>query len=135
MMSWLRKSKFARSEDGATAVEFALIAMPLITLTFGIVEFGRLMLANQEVSYAADLAYRHVILKAAALDATEISDLSAQLQSNLTVAGSVLVTTVDTGTTIKIDADYDFVLLLPILDVSTVNLHETLYATVALPTQ
>lgn len=33
---------FRQDERGATAVEFALIALPLIMLLFGIIEYGRL---------------------------------------------------------------------------------------------
>ena len=38
-----------KHEGGATAVEFALIAVPLIALMFGTIEFGRLIWAYQGV--------------------------------------------------------------------------------------
>jgi Flp pilus assembly protein TadG len=136
MNIWLKFKKFSLSEGGTTAVEFALIILPLFALTFGIIDFGRFLLAKQEVSYAANTTYRAVVIKAAALDDTEITTLSAQLAEDLIIANSLLISTEEIGSGIKIDADYNFkFFLLGIYGLSTMNIHETLFVTVVSPNQ
>ncbi|MFC9558686.1 TadE/TadG family type IV pilus assembly protein [Agromyces sp. NPDC056965] len=49
MMRWIRQSR-ARDDRGAAAVEFAFVAIPLITLLLGIIDFGWIF--NQQVSLA-----------------------------------------------------------------------------------
>ncbi len=39
-------ARFARAEDGATAVEFALVAMPFLLLVFAIIELGLVFLIS-----------------------------------------------------------------------------------------
>ena len=51
-----------RSERGAAALEFALILPILITLIFGIIEFGRAFNASITVTQAAREAVRQVAL-------------------------------------------------------------------------
>ena len=46
---WLVR-RFWRCESGASALEFALIALPLVMLTFGIIEFARLLFVNGGVN-------------------------------------------------------------------------------------
>ena len=48
---WRRKAGNARR--GATAVEFAFAAPLLFMLVFGLIEFGRMMMAKQSVTNAA----------------------------------------------------------------------------------
>lgn len=44
--------RFARAEGGATAVEFALVAIPFLTLIFAIVELGLVLLASLSLENA-----------------------------------------------------------------------------------
>jgi Flp pilus assembly protein TadG len=53
----LRRSR-SRNDSGATAVEFALILLPLALLVFGIVQYGFYFLASQSASNAARDAVR-----------------------------------------------------------------------------
>lgn len=46
-------SRFSTCTRGATAVEFALIGVPLLLLIFGIVEFGRLMWTREALHHSA----------------------------------------------------------------------------------
>ncbi len=45
--------RFGRARGGATAVEFAIVVMPFILLTFGVLEFGRLVWTRQALEEAA----------------------------------------------------------------------------------
>ncbi|HTJ56396.1 MAG TPA: TadE/TadG family type IV pilus assembly protein [Devosiaceae bacterium] len=45
--------QFAIHQGGASAVEFALVSIPLILLLFGIIEYGRLLWTKQEITSVA----------------------------------------------------------------------------------
>lgn len=51
---------FARARRGATAVEFALISIPLLLLMFGILELGLILLVTATLDTATDFAARNV---------------------------------------------------------------------------
>lgn len=57
-----RVRQFLSDQSGASAVEFALVALPLILLTVGIVEVGRAIFTQQSLSYAIDHAVRGLYL-------------------------------------------------------------------------
>lgn len=59
MRQWIGQLK--RCENGAAAVEFALVGLVSITLTLGIIEFGRSIYMRTEMSYAMDLAQRKIL--------------------------------------------------------------------------
>ncbi|KRB40513.1 MAG: TadE/TadG family type IV pilus assembly protein [Pseudomonadota bacterium] len=52
--------QFARASRGATAVEFALISIPLMLLMFGILELGLILLVTATLDTATDFAARNV---------------------------------------------------------------------------
>lgn len=56
----LRLRRFARAERGATAVEFALVSVPLLMLIFGILELGMLMLVTTTLDGATQGASREI---------------------------------------------------------------------------
>ena len=51
-----------KSESGAIAIEFALIAPILFSMTFGIIEFGRAAFTQGVLLYAAEEATRYAIV-------------------------------------------------------------------------
>lgn len=52
--------RFARSRRGATAVEFALISLPLMTLMFGVLELAMILLVSATLDTATDFAARNI---------------------------------------------------------------------------
>ncbi|WP_027998858.1 TadE/TadG family type IV pilus assembly protein [Sinorhizobium arboris] len=60
-----------RSEAGATAVEFALVCLPLLLLILGVIEFGRVFYVRNDLSHAADIAARKVLIGQVARDASD----------------------------------------------------------------
>ena len=44
---------FRRANNGTTAVEFAMVALPLLLLIFGVIEFGRALWARQGLQETA----------------------------------------------------------------------------------
>lgn len=70
ILGWLRKTRDA--EDGATALEFAIVASVFIIVAMGIIEFGRSLQVRNEMAYAMDWGARTVLMDASA-NATDIS--------------------------------------------------------------
>ena len=50
-----------KCQNGAVAVEFALVGLVSITLMLGIIEFGRSLFMRSEMSYAMDMAERRIL--------------------------------------------------------------------------
>ena len=53
-------ARFARADRGATAVEFALIAVPFFTLMFGLMELTMVLLASTTLESATESAARRI---------------------------------------------------------------------------
>ncbi|MFN3658751.1 MAG: TadE/TadG family type IV pilus assembly protein [Pseudolabrys sp.] len=53
--------RFARAQDGATAVEFSLVAVPFIALTFAILETALVFFAGQTLEAAVTEASRQIM--------------------------------------------------------------------------
>lgn len=51
-----------RSDRGAAAVEMALLAMPLVLLLMGILDFGRLLYTQNTITHAAQEGARYASL-------------------------------------------------------------------------
>lgn len=77
---------FRRCEDGAAAVEFAVVGFLLILVSLGIIEFGRGLLVRNEISYLADIGVRRILLDAAVTDGT----LKSKMQAEFSGDGSLL---------------------------------------------
>lgn len=60
---------FWRNEDGAAAVEFAIVSVLFVVMAIGIVDFGRSSHQRFRLAHAADIAARAVMLDPAATDA------------------------------------------------------------------
>lgn len=58
LLSGLRH--FRRARDGATAVEFGLIAVPMLMLIFGTIELGMVLLVSSTLDTATDYAAREI---------------------------------------------------------------------------
>ena len=79
-----RFTHLKRSECGAAAVEFALVGMVAIVLFLGIIEFGRGLYMRNEMSYAADLAARQILVNAAVAN----TDVETVLRDAITFGSS-----------------------------------------------
>lgn len=52
--------RFARARDGATAIEFGIIAIPMLILVFGTLELGMVLLVASTLDTATEFASRDV---------------------------------------------------------------------------
>lgn len=53
-------ARFGRARQGATAIEFAIIALPFMILLFGIIELGMVFLVSVTLQNATDNAARQI---------------------------------------------------------------------------
>ena len=53
-------ARFARARQGATAVEFAIVALPFMILLFGIIELGTVFLVSATLDNATERAARMI---------------------------------------------------------------------------
>ncbi len=60
-VSFRRVRRFARAEDGATAVEFALVATPFVALLIAILETALVFFAQQVLQTAATQSARLIM--------------------------------------------------------------------------
>src|SRR4051794_28608136 len=74
-----RFRRFARKQDGAAAVEFALVALPFFALTFAILETALVFFANQTLQAAAGDAGRLIMTGQAQSASYTASDLKTQV--------------------------------------------------------
>lgn len=65
--NWIKKVRlnitaFFKKEDGATAIEFALVSVVFLAFVFGIMETGRIMWTYNGVEYAIENAARFALV-------------------------------------------------------------------------
>jgi TadE-like protein len=72
-----------RSESASTAVEFGIIAMAMVMLILGIIEFGRGFYLYNKVSYAVDHAARKGLMNFGTEDQKLIDEILAQFPTKL----------------------------------------------------
>lgn len=131
--------RFFRDTSGATAVETALISLPLITLTFGIIEIGRALYMQQALSFGADRAARILYINPTA---TESAMEQAVVDSvffvdplRLDVSLDLAPTTVNSEdfSTRRLTVTYDFVSLVPSILTGTIKLSSDRHVVIRKP--
>jgi Flp pilus assembly protein TadG len=121
-----RWRRFLTDTSGAAALEFALIALPLMLFTFGITEFGRAVFMRHSLLDATDFAARRLYINPDAPVSTIRADILDRTflidPSRLTVVRGQ--TSPQGGTTgfrtVTLTVNYEFVSLVPKLITSAV---------------
>ena len=88
-----RKTKQHGWEEGATAVEAALVSSVLIVLIFGIIEFAMALWAWNTMGLAVQDAGRYVMINSATPPATLETNAKSQMQTSLATAPGTVSTT------------------------------------------
>jgi Flp pilus assembly protein TadG len=78
-----RFGAFARNRDGAAAVEFALVSIPLFWMIFGILEFGAMSVAQTSLDSALAEVGRDIRTGAAQTGGMTRTDLETAVCDNL----------------------------------------------------
>lgn len=87
--------KYTRDENGATAVEFAMISVLFLTFIFGIIETARLVWTWNTLQYAMGQTVRYALTNADAPGA-ELTDYAADTMTAMQVNPANLSVTVTT---------------------------------------
>jgi len=116
-----RLAAFCRGRDGASLVEFSLVAPFVVLLTLGIVDFGRIMWTSTTIEHVAREAARYAALHGAgakvaatvASTQTYAADRASgldptDLQVGVTYAGGSNAS----GSSVTVAVTYDFNLML-----------------------
>ncbi|MBN66657.1 MAG: hypothetical protein CMM94_03715 [Rickettsiales bacterium] len=85
------KKQIIKNEEGATAIEFAIVAPVLFLLIFGIIEFGLITFSTVAIEAAASDVTRHA--RTGALSTAEIRQAVKQHSLGLINADRIVVTT------------------------------------------
>jgi Flp pilus assembly protein TadG len=131
----LRKKCWRRDEEGATAVEFAIVAVLFLTISFAIIELGRMFWIWNSMEYAMERAVRYTLVEPDATDA-ELEEVAVQHMTGMKVD----VTGLDFSTArsvvsgievVEAHGEYVYTPMLPLLPATWDAL--TLSATARLP--
>ena len=130
----LRAACGARIKDacGATLVEFALASILFFTITFGTIEFGRMILDYNIVSNAAREGVRYASLRGAssgrAVSANDVATYVASRSVGLLTPANVTVswpTNNAVGSVVQVQVQYSFTPIVTLLPQTAVNLSST----------
>ena len=127
----MRRLRF-RDARGATLVEFALASTLFFTITFGTIEFGRMILDYNIVSNAAREGVRYAIVRGAssgrAASANDVATYVASRSAGLLQASNVTVswpTNNATGSVVQVQVQYSFTPIVTLLPQTGINLTST----------
>lgn len=118
-----------RAEDGAMAIEFAMIAPVLLTLLFGIMEFGHAMFVTSSIENAVTTASRQAMID----ENITPTELSAAVKSELKKLG-IGDGQISVRVTFENDVDIQFAniqtsfqheLIMPLVSGMAINLNST----------
>jgi len=151
-VQWAGNHSARHSERGTTLLEFALVAIVLFMLIFGIIDFSRALFAYHFVANAAREGTRYASVRGTSCSSPPMTDCgAANIQtylrteatgigmdpSQLTVptplyAGSNTCPTVGNspGCTVQVTVTYKFSFLFPLLPVSPVTMSSTASAVI-----
>lgn len=108
--------RFLSGSRGATAVEFALVALPFVILMLGLIEFGRALHIRNGLDNAADRAQRQIIIDAAATSTSLTASARATFLAGDANKLLVVLSEGTSGSTSyrTVDLSYTMTLLVPI---------------------
>jgi Flp pilus assembly protein TadG len=102
-----------KDERGAYLVEFAIVALVLVLMIFGIMEFGRAIWASGSVAHAAREGTRYAIVRGEESGRTATaSDIETYVQSRAGLSPVEVTTTWEPnkkpGSVVQVTVRYDF---------------------------
>jgi Flp pilus assembly protein TadG len=121
----------ARGQLGSSLLEFGVASALLLTVMFGIVDFGRGLYAYDAISEAARIGTRYAIVRGSSSSAPVSASTVAWYVQNNCCAGlnptSINVTTTwspnnTPGSTVKVQVQYSLTFMFPYLPTSSISM-------------
>lgn len=110
--AWLRLSRFAGDRAGTSAVEFAIIALPLMVAITGTIETGRAFWTWSLIGHESENAVRRVIIADAVTPGAVESDIRTALarlaQSDLAIDVAITPASAGAPGTLNVDVVFSF---------------------------
>lgn len=108
-----------RDRGGASALEFGLVALPLLAFLFGIIETGRLLWIQNALHYAVQAAARCATIDTTVCDNPADTANFAAHSASVALSPSVFTASVNTGNSCnQVAASYPTALNIPLVSVS-----------------
>ncbi len=116
-----------RCEGGLAAIEFAMIALPMMMTLLGLIEFGRGLYLYNRISHVADLATRRVLTHPDTADQVLTDQISAEFSRHeaapvITIASGSVGTGTSATRVRTITISSTFIFLVPTLTTDRVVL-------------
>src|SRR5258708_2187353 len=134
MQSKLKRSeRRRRHQSGQAIVEGALVMLVFLTITFGLMDFGRMVWSYSQISHAAREATRYAMVRGSDSGHTASKDDIKGVISNTSpgLDTSNVTTTVtfspdqSAGSTVQVKVAYDFYPMGPYIPVGPIKLEST----------
>lgn len=118
--------RLARRHEGATAVEFALVAPVFLMMVLGIFEMGRALWIKAVMQFGLEEATRYALINTSAATAT-LETYAKSKMTGVFVSSAALAVTATSSisggvTYMSITASYNFTVLVPIVTIPNVTL-------------
>ncbi|MCB1650883.1 MAG: pilus assembly protein [Alphaproteobacteria bacterium] len=109
-------NSYSRNRDGATAIEFALVAIPFLLIIFGVMEGGRLVWSMNAVQYAVEETSRYAALNPD-LSTSAFQEYALDRLADMYVPGEALTLSSSTVTSngidfVQVDGQYTYATML-----------------------
>ena len=119
--------RLVRADDGAVALEFAIVSMAMVLLSLGVIEFGRALQVRNQLTFLADRAARQILNDSSITDAEVEAAITAEFDGANpelleVVVAEDLETDIDGAKYRNVEVSYPFTLLIPQLSSSIITL-------------
>ena len=91
-------ARFFRRNGGSAAVDFALVSIPLILITAGIIEFARYSYTQSAINFAAEEATRYAVVRGGTVTESELVTVAQNSMLFLDSGVSAICITAPAGT-------------------------------------
>jgi Flp pilus assembly protein TadG len=112
---FLTLKQFTRCQRGATAVEFGIIALPMLLVTLGTIEFGRALFTRNDMAQTLDRVERQILIGKTLTDQQIIDQLKDAKFTSATAGATQTISGVNYRT---LTITQDLKLLIPFQDSS-----------------
>ncbi len=129
--------KYLTKEEGVVAVEFGMISVLFLTMSFGVAESGRVLWAKNSLQNTLEKTSRYVLVNSNLTDEEILAYAKARMGEMYSDSDGLTLnvnrTTLDGVDVIEIDGAYDYESIIPFMPDSWQNLNLDAQASIPVP--